>query len=52
VTFYIPLPEKVRPENPGNYYIYGQKIWLPVTADTAGKSRQVTTDTVEKFGCQ
>jgi hypothetical protein len=24
-------------------YSYGRKIWLPVTADTARKSRQVTT---------
>jgi hypothetical protein len=39
------VPEKVGPENPGKYcnYRYGRKIWLPVTADTAGKSRQVTT---------
>ncbi len=39
------VPEKVRPENPGKYsnYRYGRKIRLPVTADTAGKSRQVTT---------
>ena len=56
------MPEKLRPENPGqkhtqiqpenpgllvkimaSNYRYGRKIWLPVTADTAGKSRQVTT---------
>jgi hypothetical protein len=37
------VPEKVRPENPGKYYRYGRKIRLTVTADTAGKSRQVTT---------
>jgi hypothetical protein len=37
------VPEKVRPEILASNYIYGRKIWLPVTADTAGKSRQVTT---------
>jgi hypothetical protein len=37
------VPEKVRPENPGSNYRYGRKIRLPVTADTSGKSRQVTT---------
>ncbi len=28
---------------PASNYRYGRKIWLPVTADTAGKSGQVTT---------
>jgi hypothetical protein len=42
-TFYIPLPEKVTQENSASKHRYGWKIWLPVTADPAGKSRQVTT---------
>jgi hypothetical protein len=42
-TFYIPLPEKVTPENPASNNRYGRKIWLPVTADPARNSRQVTT---------
>jgi hypothetical protein len=43
VFFKFPMPEMLLPENPNCRY--GRKIWLPVTADTAGKSWQITTDT-------
>jgi hypothetical protein len=57
------MPEKLRPENPGRNNRYGRKIpafwylegdFLHYLAGKgkARKSRQVTTDTAGKFGCQ
>jgi hypothetical protein len=42
------MPEKLRPENPSSNYRYRRKILLPVTSETAGKSRPVTIDTAGK----
>jgi hypothetical protein len=50
--FTFPCWKKLRPENPASNFRYNRKIRLPVTAETAGKSRQVTTDTAGKSGCQ
>jgi hypothetical protein len=55
-TFYIPMPEKLRPENlskqlqiiSASNYRYRRKIPQPVTAETAGKSLPVTTDMAGK----
>jgi hypothetical protein len=58
-TFYIPMPEKLRPENPSKQLQLPQPVRAdtagksrPVTTDTAGKSRPVKTDTAGKSCCQ
>jgi hypothetical protein len=48
------MPEKLRPENPGHKQQIRPEIpgLLVPEKGTARKSRQVTTDTAGKFGCQ
>ncbi len=52
--FKLPMPEKLRPENPGQkQQIRPENPGLLVPKKgKARKSRQVTTDTAGKFGCQ
>jgi hypothetical protein len=48
------MPEKLRPENPGQKQQIRPEISRPSGArkGKAKKSRQVTTDMAGKFGCQ